>query len=389
MKLQKRKIGNWTWHLTDNDQDLAWFENRDVLMSRNTVKSNAVRTVFTVNNRYYVKYDSPEKITKQLRSLFLPKVKLEFDIAMKLEESGIPVVKYLGWGKKGSLGFLLTKSYPHSTCVRDYWFQNYVYGTRKDKTAFLKKLTNLIFLLIENGFYHPDFHLGNILIDTATCEMALVDVYGVKKLKVLSEGKIYKMVQIVAALRDGLTDSECRYLIEQIGYSAESSSTAWNLILHDEALRANKLWNKRRRQVLDNHEKYSTVVNDGEDTLVLKHDQTRNPIFDPEKLNGIEQNSEIIGVMYDRSAATKVWLASFLLQFHSISHVRPLVWQQSAKGSDTLYFELRNKEQGDEALFNEFLSRCSCAGLEIKRSDICICDGKPYISDITVVAETL
>lgn len=378
--MYKCKVNGWVWHLRDEHALDSWFNNYEELLETNCVKSNAVRSVFTVDN-YFVKYDSPVSCIKIIRSFFFPKVKKEFDVGVMLEKLGIPVVKYLGWGKRGGSGFLLTEAYKNAMCARDYWFSEVVYSNRLDGSEFTKELMALVNKLILAGIYHGDFHLGNILIDSKTGKMALVDVYGVRQYKKLSERQIIRLLRIVVLLRDKLSDDECVELLNMVFRDKDKSKLLWTEYLDNERVLVNKLWKKRCHQIENINGKYCTKCSFEKKTVLLKHDQMRIPVVSIDELSSSEDISK---VEYDYSSAHDIWLKSFKLQFHCIRHKRPVAWEVDKSGHNFLYFEKLNLEECiEQKAIENFVYRCSIAGVTVSDVSIIKKDKNGlYISDI-------
>ncbi len=356
------KKNGWKWTIkTENLLD-NWFSHFEELAEKNCIKSNDVRSVFTSEN-LFVKYDKPQKLLQKIRSLFFPKSRSEFNTGIELERLNIPVVRHLGWGRCYSKGLLVTEAYTNTICARDYWFKEVANSDTKSKYEFIEELMNIIRLLIDNSFYHPDFHLGNILIDTKSKKMALVDVYGMKQTKSLTQEQKKELTRVFILLREHLSDEFCVNLLNEFTNDSSKASDLWNTYLKEEQSRVEKLWIKRCWQIESFNEKYCTILkNDGKE-FILKHNQTRSPIIEVNSAIDIINSNALTKVEYSRDKAQELWLKSFKLQFHALTHIRPLIWERS-KTTDVLYFEQANPtHHSNNGSIKDFQKRCMVAGL--------------------------
>jgi len=371
-EMNKLKRNNWSWVVRDNKLLDSWFDNYQTLMRSNCVKANDVRSVFTAGN-YFVKYDKPQKLTQKLRSFFSPKVKYEFDTAIELEDALIPVVNYVGWGKCGSLGMVVTEAFPNAVDLSCYWFAEIVEG-HADKATFISQLTPFLKSFFETDFYHPDFHLGNILFDPVSSKLALVDVYGIKKISNMSSAQKYDKYKILFSLRDGLSDKEIIDLMKQAGVSSSEDQAVklWENMQRAEAGKIRKYWPKRRRQILSDHEKYVTVTESG---LKLRHSQSRSAIVSESEISKLKKQT------YSSQQAELIWLNSFQLQFYAVPHIRPVAMKTDSHET-IIYFE--NKEIGVSTVdkVEELVKRCTIAGIKIDgdKNSIGLCEGKSLLS---------
>ena len=179
------------------------------------VKQSSVRVVFKVEDLFYVKLEQPLGLWRRLRSFFSPKAASEFTVGHALEAAGVPVVKHLGWAQCGSSNMLLTEAVPGSCSVHEYWHNEIVYGNLP-KRKFLDSFAEFLKVFFASGFYHPDFHLGNILYSPETEKFALVDVYGVSRPNELSDKQINEHSRIFLELYRGLSDPEAADFIIKV-----------------------------------------------------------------------------------------------------------------------------------------------------------------------------
>ena len=116
LSMEQRR--GWKWRLRASGLLDSWFDQYEQYLKSSLVKSNPVRSVFKVNDQYFVKLDRPQNLLHKLRAYLCCKARSEFDTAMQLENAGIPVVKYLGWGRRGCLTISGVPAWPRG---RNRW----------------------------------------------------------------------------------------------------------------------------------------------------------------------------------------------------------------------------------------------------------------------------
>jgi hypothetical protein len=335
-KFVKLKMNGWKWTIREAGLLDGWFENYDEFVSSSTVKVNPVRTVFKVNDLFFVKMEQPEGFWRKLRGFLAPKAKREFATGFELEMSGVPVVKHLGWGHRGGSSMLLTEAFPNAVSVLQYWNEQIIHGHIRS-IDFLPQLAEFLNLFLLSGFFHPDFHLGNILYNPQDKSFALVDVYGIRRPENLSSRQKKRHQHIIFELKDGITDKQAVGLIIQLGFADDENSAAkvWEKGLHREVEFANAVWPKRKVQILDNYHKFVMKLQFDETIYLLRKNPGGNLAvnFDqvPDCLNG--NNFDVVRL--PASQAEDIWLKSFRLELLGIDHIRPLGFEKN----NILYFE--------------------------------------------------
>jgi hypothetical protein len=362
--MQKIKINNWKWVIEDSALLHGWFERWEDYARDSAVKKNPVRTVFRIDDLFFVKVEQPFEFRRQIRSFLLPKAGREFLVARALEAEGVPVVKHLGWAKCGSSNMLLTEAVPDARSVLEYWYSEIVYGN-KAKKKFLDGFCAFLKQFLDSGFYHPDFHIGNILYSPAKEEFLLVDVYGLSRPEKLSVRQLDEHSRIILELAGRLSDQEACELLLKIrdDFSLEEAQDFWRKGLEKKALAANKNWPKRRAQIQDNYSKFIEIVDKDDIEFLLRKQPGPVPAVAlnriPGCLNG--NNFDIMRLPHDE--AEDLWLESFRLELLGIDHPRPLVFEKPG----VLYFEKvpagSPKASGDRA--DEYIVRAGNAGIKI------------------------
>lgn len=360
LSIERRR--GWKWRVRASGLLDTWFDHYEQYLKSALVKSNPVRAVFKVNDQYFVKLDSPLSPFHKLRAYLYCKAQSEFNTAMQLENSGIPVVKYLGWGRHGCLSMIFSETIPGAVTAWDFWVREYVTGN-KDYSIFLEKLAVFLKKFLHAGFFHPDFHLGNLLYSPASGQFALVDVYGITQPDCVSIGQMERMHKIILAFRDLINDAEVEKLVLFIGIrnTPEAANAYFYSALREEAKRLNKEWPKRRKQILENYRKFITPATNGGQEYLLRHSTDAKPFIAPAELTSTLKSGKLEKVILSADAALNLWLKSFRLQFYGILHRQPLILERNGSQS-VLYFNIMKNSipaHGIPAVA-EFINRCAC-----------------------------
>jgi hypothetical protein len=360
----KLKINNWKWFIEDNALLHGWFEHWEDFAENFAVKKNPVRVVFKVDDLFYVKLEKPIGSSQKLRSILYPKAQKEFAIGRALELAGVPVVKHLGWAKNASSNMLLTEALTDSLSVLEYWYSEIVYGDAPKK-EFLEDFAEFLKLFFASGFYHPDFHIGNILYSPTTRDFSLVDVYGVSQPKKLSPQQINKHSSVFFELYRGLSNSEgvdfLRWVKSEL--SLEKAQDFWQAGLNKRIAHAQKDWSKREQQIQENYSKFIKVLN------IAEHEFLVRKMPGPKETVSIENiPNHLTGNYFDimrltQDEAEKLWLESFRLELLGIDHLRPLVFEKP----NILYFEKAplGAHQAPQDKAEEFIAYAKNAGVEV------------------------
>ena len=363
--MQKIQINNWIWFIENTALLHGWFERWQEFARNSTVKENPVRIVFKVEDLFYVKLERPDGFWRRLRSFLSPKAAREFATGKALEKAEVPVVKHLGWAKRGSWNMLLTEAMPDSCSANEFWHSEIVYGNTPKK-KFLDGFAEFLKIFFRSGFYHPDFHLGNILYSPKTGNFALVDVYGISYPDKLSAQQINEHSRIFLELYRGLSDAQAVELILRVRSDLypETSRSLWETKLAERVVQFEKSWAKRQGQIKSNYSKFIEIYNvSGNEFLVRKVFGTISAV----ELNKIPDF--LTGNYFDimrlpNSEAEDLWLESFRLELLGVDHLRPLVFEKPG----VLYFEKvpDSAHRPSQEKAEEFTARAKTLGVEVK-----------------------
>jgi len=213
---------------------LDWQGTRDLksFPERWLVKDNTVRTVAHLPDPavpdgpgYFVKRYKFRSFKEKLKHLVVPtKAMQEWRICGDLRASGIPTCEVLaaGEGRKRALlreAFLISQEIPHTVELKKFvlgrgWHERE--GNYKEQLV--EELACLTGRLVRLGYYHRDFHAGNILIQPDSprgYRLFVLDLHSVRKRK-LRPRHVLRMLSMLANSTDlpGVTPADrLRFLV--------------------------------------------------------------------------------------------------------------------------------------------------------------------------------
>ena len=215
-----------------------------LLADAETVKTNAVRKVFR-NGPFYIKLD--RRTGRSFSG--------EFTGAMLCVKYGIPVVEHLAWGHSSEGAILVTKE-------AEGFVESSVFFKKRQSRKHCEALARFLAKLLASPLYHPDLHLGNVLIHPETAECCLVDVHGVRKKTFFDRlFRMGRMKRCIMELRNTCSDSEMTGLITLCGISG--GEVFFRRSLAREHLLLEALQLKRRRQIMEGYFKYTRREGNG------------------------------------------------------------------------------------------------------------------------------
>lgn len=341
--MKKIRCHGWQWQIRHPEMLDDWFERWPEIMKSNQVKKNPARTVFTVNERYFVKYFTPHGTFNRVIAFFNSKAKAEFKTGLALEKTGIPVVKYLGWGKQAGYSMLLSAAKNDASTAMQQWHRN-----PQQRPELLAKLAQLTRLLMISHWFHPDYHAGNLLYDNNS--LCLVDVYGIKRIASFSRKQKLRMTAIILGLRQHINDDQAHKFIldSKIADNESAAAEIWRDALFRDGRRIDSDWEKRRRQILNNYPKFVEVRGN-----ISLHRLADGSV--PDLGNAVKE-------IYSSEIALKLWLRSFFLELQGIAHRKILAWENH----DTIYLEnLEILPEVDPVKAMEFINRATLLGVEL------------------------
>ena len=364
----KKIIDNWVWEIEDPNLLESWFADFKTVARRDMVKSNSQRDVFTIiykKQKYFVKYSHPTSLFQKIRSSFSPKLLSEYNSSRLVESTGICIAKVVAVGYRGNESMLITEAVDGAINGRSFWFlkciENYALAlsindkekilTGKLKEVFLESFAQFLKNFITANLYHPDFHLGNLMVSERQgngekCQsilITMIDPYGIEKANSLSEEKIFQMLCIVGALRGELTSEEGGAFIQKVlpALSMESANKKWLDIVAFETKKTVKLWKKRQGRILTDV-RYSQLFEEEFCVIRIRKDFAYKLQLDEgvvvDLFKKYSNNSDIESiysiVKIDKDEAESRWIKSFELEFHRLAQKMPLAWIVDSDGDN-------------------------------------------------------
>ncbi|MCP5004313.1 MAG: hypothetical protein GY941_10280 [Planctomycetes bacterium] len=221
------------------------------------VKDTKVRSVFLIpdadtNNtdicvKYFKERDSRDlnKYLDFFKDLFIKtKAETEWDVGNRLLRSDINTALPLLIAEKKSWFFrkhslLITRAISNSKSLMDFCSSD-LHATASGDGFIRKKhvidnLAQFVKDIHSKGFFHSDFHAGNILIQLhpdhtghdLPYSLYLIDLHHVKMLKTLSNRKIlYNIAQLFNSLASSLTQSDKQQFLKSYG-NDRLGNTKW------------------------------------------------------------------------------------------------------------------------------------------------------------------
>ena len=235
---------NTFWHFADEKARLELGgAPLSLLADAETVKTNAVRKVFR-NAGIFLKLD------RRTRSSF----RGEFNAARLCASQGISTVEHLAWGKSPEGAWLVTRAAEGFTEAASLF-------RCRQKSELYGKIAVFLRRIFSSDVYHPDLHLGNVLIDPENGTCRLVDLHGVRRKNFFDIFKSYMMQRCIMELRNTCSDAEMIRLTELCGI--RNPERFFRHALMREAVLLEALQPKRRRQILNGYFKYTRIESSG------------------------------------------------------------------------------------------------------------------------------
>ena len=327
----------WIWHIPSPEIEAA--VRQLVLTDDFLVKTTAVRAVYRVGD-FHLKFERAPSRIGRIRNCFRPKARREYAIGVDLAKSGVPAVECLGWGRLYGTNVLITRTFPGSVPVEEYFYTRVVEGGG-DPAGFLADVTAFLKKFFDAGFYHGDLHFGNILYQPDTHKMAWVDLIAISHPGSLTDVDVRKMSRCLITLRGGLNRAQMLSLIRDVGAAtddADAEEFYFEEVRHA-ARHLAETWRKRRNQILTGYSKFTDVVpcpGNPMKTILLRKDWMSRPILAKEDVaNGIPAGYEQFLFQVPSSAsssdqkekvdaecAEKLFLTSMCLQILRVKHRR-------------------------------------------------------------------
>ncbi len=283
--------------------------------------------------------------------------KSEFNTTMQLKSAGIPVTEPVCFTSSIRGNYLITRAFD-GISVEEFLKDNI-----PDK-SFFYQAAGLLKNLLDNGFIHKDFHLGNLLYSPAEKRFALVDVDAISHPLPIIRQLIPQRVKfhLLTEFRGVLDKQSLLELFENLKIRETEKFYQEMFIL--DARHIHKEWHRRREQILDGYPKFINCL-DGE-------------LFDRD----VKENEFRTAIMQQRGLP--YFLAHFYLQLIKIPHRRVL--RYSPSDASILIAPESNCPAPPEAV-NEMIDRLMYYGIKTSASQWRMGKGNlPELHDLEKVA---
>jgi len=168
--------------------DLERLRRPEALAPSELVKDSTVRTVSRLPDPVapaepclYVKRLKFRSLKERLRHMIVPtKMDVEWRMGRALQAAGIATCDVLATGERRVCGmpregFIVVRELPSTTTLRE-WLSAHPEG----RATMVEPLADMTARLLDAGFFHRDFHAGNILVD-ADDGLHVVDLHSVRR----------------------------------------------------------------------------------------------------------------------------------------------------------------------------------------------------------------
>ena len=344
------------------------------------IRENDNRTVFRIkilDKYYYIKLTHPAKPRHKIRELFyFTKSYQEFQSAEYLKKVGIDIVDVIGWGKKYSRNFLITEDAGRNTVnALSYWLKT-AKNNSYIRKEFLKSLSFLLRKCLYANFFHPDFHLGNLLLKISSEEMQFifVDPAGIKfktrKMDVLQQGVAPLIADMI--INDLKEDEAVKFLIDSnIIKRKEEFGPLWIRLRKYKVKMAKIKWGKRKKKLFRKTNRFACeYVDTSKNRWYLRKDVFLKPVLQQEEL--------VLGPLLKKyryetlsyNGAIKKWMLSFYLELIGIPIVKPLAFYTEYNKQESVliyeHYEDKPKNQIHGNGIERLEKLCETADYEIK-----------------------
>ena len=273
------------------------------------VKQNPKRKVYRLNcpdgTALYLKLFARQGL---LNRKFRFYASCEYLAARRLAGLGLPVIRYLAWGRLRYGGFCISEGVPEAIQARQYFFETL--SVRPDlRKDFFERLSETTLLMVQNRICHPDFHLGNILYSRLERKIYLADPWGVRQCWFWREHHLELLCLPWLEMSGSVPEDEILTGLQESGL-AQNRSSARSLLARTAASyesRRRKHWKKLSARILSGRSKYATEVELLSGRCAFRHTEWFEP---PEKL---EMDPAWTKNEFATEAESRaIWLDSFL-----------------------------------------------------------------------------
>ena len=384
--MKKHRIKSWLCETKDKEVFVQVVDSLKKIRKDKIIRKNKNRTVYRIKingTYYYIKLIHPKLFRHKLRELLLfTKSYSEYKSAMFLENVGLEVVKVIGWGKKGCRNFLVTEDAGlHIVNARDYWLK-----TAKDnpyvRKDFLNSLSYFLRKCIYANFKHPDFHLGNILLQVTPNDIKFIFVdpdgvkFKTKKMDLIKQGVAELLMSLI--MQELSSEEAVKLLVDSNIIEKEADfDEIWIGLRKFNVKIIDGNWRKRRKKILSRESRFSLKKKDYQNNVwYLRKDNFGKIILKDENPDINELSKRYNAEIMSYNDAEQKWLLSYYMQFQSIPHIRPIALYISHNNQESVLLYEKYTEDTFLKISVHELDRikklCETAKVNVKSFNDCI-----------------
>ena len=265
----------------------------------------------------------------------------EFACAKDLQKAGIPVTEPLFFTKLESGNYLATREFEGVPLEK-------LLKTTLPGREFFTALTGLLKNMLDAGFIHKDFHLGNLLYSPENKLFSLVDVDSICRIPRFLVPLVPQKIRfhILTEFRAILNDSQLLELFENAGVKAPERF--WKKTLERNAEYIRRHWQRRRVQVLSGYPKFTRTDGNG---VIFDSTAAPEEIAEGEKVN---------------DPGATLFLSHFYLDQIRIPHRKALAFFPE---SQTVILAKENPVKADSTNVNDMIKRVEFYGITTDTDD--------------------
>lgn len=323
------KSGNWVWRWrSPGDWEKLGPHPEQKTADAEIVKINPVRSVFR-RNGYFLKLENPDTGNPAAfaRAVLFPQARREFHSAAALEHAEVPVICPAGYGQAMTSSMLVTRETSGAVAVNSWYQKRFVRGGA-DPSGFLHLWAGFMKKLLMSGFYHPDFHGGNLLYLPEKRNFVLVDVYGVRRRRFFQTAGRRRMIMAAREFREILNREQLVELLRSCGASdccREDAEKMHAGMLRYAAGRTRREMPRRLRQFFSNYAKYVKAENIGERRLWMTLDAAGDPLAEPGELDSGRYET----ISGESETLQQLRRMDFELSLHLVPHPKIVAWDET------------------------------------------------------------
>lgn len=221
--MYKRTGNSWNWYINDERLISLIAENPQQLMKNSTLvkQDEGQTTVFCRDGFFFKWYNYPYKnLLRKIRYVCCSRAEREYRAVCLCQEYGFPVSPPAGYGACGTQSILVTGELAGYVTVGELFRKNA--GNLDEQ--FLLKYSDFVSRCIDSGLFFPDFHCDNIMYSGEKKAFALIDMYGVRRMRGKNRRKQFRMLMAqISGIGKFLPADKFFYMLRESGICRKSN----------------------------------------------------------------------------------------------------------------------------------------------------------------------